>query len=265
MREVLCFGDSNTWGYDPVTRERFPGNVRWTGVLQAALGPGFRVIEEGLNGRTTVWEDPIEGDKMGKRHLPVCLASHAPLDLVIMMLGTNDTKKRYSAPSTDIAAGVGVLLDIVARSAAGRDDTAPPGAGHGPRAAHEAHRVRPDVRGRRGEVARARAAVRGVGESPRLPLLRCRESDQAALTWTACISKRPRIAPLVRRLPARSESSCAREPAGPRCADPPRRIYSAASSRARTSCAGGEQAAGGLDILAARLADRGQHSPLPQQ
>jgi lysophospholipase L1-like esterase len=126
MLEVLCFGDSNTWGYDPVTRKRFPGNVRWTGVLQAALGSGFRVIEEGLNGRTTVWEDPVEGDKMGKRHLMPTLESQAPLDLVILMLGTNDTKRRYSAPAVDIASGLGVLLDIVARSAAGREDKAPP-------------------------------------------------------------------------------------------------------------------------------------------
>jgi len=126
MREILCFGDSNTWGYDPVMQGRFPGDVRWTGVLQAALGRGFRVIEEGLNGRTTVWEDPVEGDKMGKRHLPPCLESQAPLDLMVLMLGTNDTKKRFCAPPTDITAGVGVLLDIVARSAAGRDGMAPP-------------------------------------------------------------------------------------------------------------------------------------------
>lgn len=126
MLEVMCFGDSNTWGYDPVSKQRFPGSVRWTGVLQAALGPGCRVIEEGLNGRTTVWEDPVEGDKVGKRHLMPCLESQAPLDLVVLMLGTNDTKMRYSAPPADIAAGVGVLLDIVARSTAGRNDKAPP-------------------------------------------------------------------------------------------------------------------------------------------
>ena len=78
MYEVLCFGDSNTWGYDPVSKQRFPNGVRWTGVLQAELGPGFRVIEEGLNGRTTVWEDPVEGDKMGKRHLMPCLESLSP-------------------------------------------------------------------------------------------------------------------------------------------------------------------------------------------
>jgi lysophospholipase L1-like esterase len=126
MREILCFGDSNTWGYEPATKRRFPNDVRWTGVLQAVLGAGFRVIEEGLNGRTTVWEDFVDGDKMGKRHLPPCLESQAPVDLVILMLGTNDTKKRFSAPATDIAAGVVVLLDIIARSAAGRDGGAPP-------------------------------------------------------------------------------------------------------------------------------------------
>ncbi|HVO37470.1 MAG TPA: hydrolase, partial [Spirochaetia bacterium] len=69
MYEVMCFGDSNTWGYDPATGGRFGRAVRWTGVLQAALGNDYVVIEEGLNGRTTVWEDPVEGDKVGKRHL----------------------------------------------------------------------------------------------------------------------------------------------------------------------------------------------------
>ena len=77
------------------------------------------MIEEGLNGRTTVWEDPVEGDKMGKRHLLPCLESQAPLDLVVLMLGTNDPKKRYSAPASDIAAGAGVLLDIIMRAHGG--------------------------------------------------------------------------------------------------------------------------------------------------
>jgi lysophospholipase L1-like esterase len=125
MFEVMCFGDSNTWGYDPSTQERFPRNVRWTGVLQETLGAGYRVIEEGLNGRTTVWEDPVEGDKMGKRHLMPCLESQAPLDLVIVLLGTNDLKKRYSAPPSDIASGAGVLVDIINRSVAGRGGRPP--------------------------------------------------------------------------------------------------------------------------------------------
>ncbi len=126
MYEVMCFGDSNTWGYDPSTGGRFPRSARWTGVLQAALGSDFMVIEEGLNGRTTVWEDPVEGDKVGKRHLLPLLLSHAPLDLVIVLLGTNDLKKRYSAPASDIAAGAGVLLDIIAASGAWKNGSAPP-------------------------------------------------------------------------------------------------------------------------------------------
>ena len=126
MREILCFGDSNTWGYDPSTGERYPQGTRWTGVLQGLLGAGYRIIEEGLNGRTTVWEDPIEGDKPGRRHLLPCLLSQAPLDLVVLMLGTNDLKKRYSAAATDIAEGVGCLLDIIDASTTGRDHAAPP-------------------------------------------------------------------------------------------------------------------------------------------
>jgi lysophospholipase L1-like esterase len=126
MFELMCFGDSNTWGYAPRTGERYPRSVRWTGVLQASLGSDFLVIEEGLNGRTTVWEDPVEGDKMGKRHLMPCLQSHAPLDLVVLLLGTNDLKARYSAPPCDIAAGAGVLMDIILASGAGRAGASPP-------------------------------------------------------------------------------------------------------------------------------------------
>jgi lysophospholipase L1-like esterase len=125
MYDVLCFGDSNTWGYDASTAERFARDVRWTGVLQSSLGQEYRVIEEGLNGRTTVWEDPVEGDKVGKRHLLPCLLSQAPLDLVIIMLGTNDLKMRYSAPVTDVAAGVSLLADIVLGSTTGKGGTAP--------------------------------------------------------------------------------------------------------------------------------------------
>jgi len=125
MFELMCFGDSNTWGYAPRSGERYPRSVRWTGVLQASLGSEFVVIEEGLNGRTTVWEDPVEGDKNGKRHLSPCLQSHAPLDLVVLLLGTNDLKKRYSAPLCDIASGAGVLVDIIQASGTGRAGAAP--------------------------------------------------------------------------------------------------------------------------------------------
>ena len=116
MFEVLCYGDSNTWGADPATSTRFDRDVRWPGVLQKTLGAGYHVIEEGLGGRTTVWEDPVEGHKNGKEYLIPCLWTHAPLDLVIIMLGTNDLKKKFSATAQDIAAGAGILVDIVNKS-----------------------------------------------------------------------------------------------------------------------------------------------------
>lgn len=125
MREVLCYGDSNTWGYDPLTKDRYGKDDRWTGVLQKTLGSDYHIAEEGLNGRTTVWDDPIEGYKNGKTYLIPCLETHKPLDLVIMMLGTNDLKKRFSLSAYDIANGAGVLVDIVNKSICGRMEESP--------------------------------------------------------------------------------------------------------------------------------------------
>lgn len=125
MKEILSYGDSNTWGYDPRTERRYARDVRWTGVLREELGKEYHVIEEGLNGRTTVWDDPIEGYKSGKAYLVPCLETHKPLDLVIIMLGTNDLKHRFSLTAFDIAAGVGTLVDMVKNSQTGRDDGTP--------------------------------------------------------------------------------------------------------------------------------------------
>lgn len=126
MKTVLCYGDSNTWGYDPATEGRFARDVRWPGVLRNELGDGYWVIEEGLGGRTTVWDDPIEGYKNGKEYLTPCLHTHKPLDLVIIMLGTNDLKKRFSVSAFDIANGAGVLVKMVRQSECGPDGGAPP-------------------------------------------------------------------------------------------------------------------------------------------
>lgn len=109
MKHILCYGDSNTWGYDPVSGGRFDQDTRWAGVLRRVLGAGYAVIEEGLNGRTTVWDDPIEEGKNGKAYLTPCLESHWPLDLVMIMLGTNDLKARFGLTAFDIAQGVCVL------------------------------------------------------------------------------------------------------------------------------------------------------------
>ena len=125
MKRVLCFGDSNTWGYNPATGDRFDRDVRWPGALRRVLGAGFEVIEEGLNGRTTVWDDPIEGYKNGRSYLIPCLESHRPLDLVVILLGTNDLKRRFSLTAFDVAQGAGVLVRDVQRSEAGRGGAAP--------------------------------------------------------------------------------------------------------------------------------------------
>jgi lysophospholipase L1-like esterase len=126
MKKIVCFGDSNTWGFDPATGRRFAPATRWTGVLTRELGSGCAVIEEGLNGRTTVLDDPIEGlHKNGRRYLLACLESQAPLDLLILMLGTNDLKQRYALPASDIAEGAGQLVTIARQSRTGPEDTAP--------------------------------------------------------------------------------------------------------------------------------------------
>lgn len=126
MRTILCYGDSNTWGSDPETGERFPEDVRWPGVLRQVLGDKYRVIEEGLSGRTTVRDDPIEGDhKNGRTYLVACLESHKPVDLVTLMLGTNDLKERFGASASDIAQGAASLADMILRSGCGPGGGAP--------------------------------------------------------------------------------------------------------------------------------------------
>jgi lysophospholipase L1-like esterase len=127
MKTVLCYGDSNTWGYVPGTGERFAWDQRWPGILQAALGPGFRIIEEGLNSRTTVVDDPMRGGaiKNGLTYLRPCLESHAPLDLVILMLGTNDLKHRFGFSAYDVAANAAHLVGVIQQSAAGVKGIAP--------------------------------------------------------------------------------------------------------------------------------------------
>jgi lysophospholipase L1-like esterase len=109
VRTIVCYGDSNTWGADPSSPERFAPDVRWTGVLQAVLGPNYRVIEEGLNGRTTNVDDINEPFRNGLAYLVPCLESHRPIDLVTIMLGTNDLKARFSRRASDIAQAATLL------------------------------------------------------------------------------------------------------------------------------------------------------------
>ncbi len=124
LRTVLCFGDSNTWGFEPGSGRRYPRAVRWPGALAERAGPAWHVVEAGLNGRTTVFHDPL-GDLEGLRHLGPILDSAAPVDVVVLLLGTNDLKTRFAASAYEIAEGAGRLVDHVLASDAGPGDVAP--------------------------------------------------------------------------------------------------------------------------------------------
>jgi len=122
MRSVLCFGDSNTYGQTSADTpdERFGPAIRWPGVVRGLLASNWLVIEEGLSGRTTVSDDPIEGhEKNARRYLKPCIQSHKPLDLVIIMLGTNDLKVRFRKPASEIAMGIGALVQDIKELRAG--------------------------------------------------------------------------------------------------------------------------------------------------
>lgn len=99
--------------------------IRWPCILRSDLGDSYWVIEEGLNGRTTVFVDPIERYRCGYDYLFPCLESHRPIDLMILMLGTNDMKKRFSASAYDIGKAIGLLLDTIQSSNAGPDGATP--------------------------------------------------------------------------------------------------------------------------------------------
>ena len=113
-RRILCFGDSNTWGYNPIGGCRYDDETRWPMRMQHVLGDAYTVIEEGLSGRTCVFDDPVEGGFMnGSIQLPVLLKSHSPLDVVILMLGTNDTKCRFGMNAKTIGEAMMQLVQRV--------------------------------------------------------------------------------------------------------------------------------------------------------
>ncbi len=115
-KHIVCFGDSNTHGYcaDPMDCEdhgdRFNENERWTRLLQQKLGDEYLVIEEGLSGRTTVFNDPLHECMSGLDYITPCLMSHEPVDLLIIMLGTNDTKDRFYSSAACIGIGMARLV-----------------------------------------------------------------------------------------------------------------------------------------------------------
>ena len=110
-KRIICFGDSNTWGYNPTNGSRFDENTRWPMVLQKLLGDDYQIIEEAQNGRTIANADPWEwGCKCGMDYILPMLESHKPFDLLIIMLGSNDLKAKFHLPAGDIAGSLQNML-----------------------------------------------------------------------------------------------------------------------------------------------------------
>ena len=110
-KHIVCFGDSNTHGYNAFTNGRFDETQRWTCLLQKNLGDEYLILEEGLSGRTTCFEDPLFEGMSGVSVIAPILLSHEPVDLLIIMLGTNDTKERFGSSALLIALGLKRLID----------------------------------------------------------------------------------------------------------------------------------------------------------
>src|SRR5688572_14532782 len=107
MKTILAYGDSLTWGMDARTGRRHPHEDQWPAVLESGLGGRARVVNAGLNGRTTMFDDhATAADRNGVRMLPSVLATFEPIDLVIIMLGSNDVKTFVSGSAVAAAQGV---------------------------------------------------------------------------------------------------------------------------------------------------------------
>lgn len=111
MRRILCFGDSNTYGYIPDGSGRYDEDIRWTGIISRSLGEDYIVLEEGLCGRTTIFEDDVREGLKGLDSVESVIKKHNPVDLFIIMLGTNDCKSKYNATPDIIAGGVEKVIN----------------------------------------------------------------------------------------------------------------------------------------------------------
>lgn len=109
-KKIVCFGDSNTHGYNSRTMGRFSEEERWPCLLDKYLGEEYIVAEEGLEGRTACFEDPLFEGLCGFNYIYPCMMTHKPIDLFIIMLGTNDVKGRFAATPANVAKGIERLV-----------------------------------------------------------------------------------------------------------------------------------------------------------
>jgi len=119
MKTILCFGDSNTWGFPPDYEEpdpvkaRYPWQVRWPGVMQSILGKEYRIVEDAINGRTAFFNDPLSEFRNGAAAIDYAMLANMPVDLVTIMLGSNDVKIFFNAQPFIIGKGIETLIDKI--------------------------------------------------------------------------------------------------------------------------------------------------------
>jgi lysophospholipase L1-like esterase len=112
MKTILFYGDSNTWGYVAGAGTRFPYEQRWTSIVRKKLGPEYDVVVEGLNGRTTAFEDPFSPNRNGRFDFDMLMDSHHPINLLVIMLGSNDTKEFFHNTGKSIGWGMLSLVEL---------------------------------------------------------------------------------------------------------------------------------------------------------
>lgn len=131
MINVLCYGDSNTWGADPTwdrkgIQWRLPYDQRWVGVAQNELGNNYHLYEEGLCNRNTAFDDTLAADCNGLKGLPMVLNTCRPLDLVVVMLGTNDIKHRFGLGAMDVSRAMDCIITCIKNQPCGYIMGTPP-------------------------------------------------------------------------------------------------------------------------------------------
>lgn len=113
MKTILCYGDSNTWGQNSESEERYPRDIRWTGRLANIFRGTYDIAEHGLCGRTTIYDLPLEENRNGYRFLPVALSTVDPIDLVILMLGTNDRRIQLAVSPQESALAIEKYIHMI--------------------------------------------------------------------------------------------------------------------------------------------------------
>ena len=133
IKNILCFGDSNTWGFVPrafdpktLSMKRYSILERWPGLLRGIMGKNYHIIEEGLNGRTTNVEYPGLSGRSGTSYILPCLYSHSPLDLVILNIGINDIKVIFDRSMMEISERIAEIIDLIKSTSYGPDMQGPP-------------------------------------------------------------------------------------------------------------------------------------------